>query len=160
MMQSEGKTEGKSRRGFASMSPEKRREIARRGGKAAHEKGRAHEFTPEEARAAGRKGGLTVSLSREHMARIGRAGGQARRRRAGDDDRGTEVVLRAIGGVRFPIDKEALLRHVDNVTVEIRRGEPTALRPTIERIAKELWQTAEEVAEEVVRAVGGESRAA
>jgi uncharacterized protein len=39
------------------MNPEKQREIARRGGKAAHEKGTAHEFTPEEAREAGRKGG-------------------------------------------------------------------------------------------------------
>ncbi len=46
-----------SRRGFASMNPEKQREIARRGGKAAHEKGTAHEFTSEEAREAGRKGG-------------------------------------------------------------------------------------------------------
>src|SRR5262245_17052464 len=48
---------GKSKRGFASMSPEKQREIASKGGKAAHAKGTAHEFTPEEARAAGRKGG-------------------------------------------------------------------------------------------------------
>jgi uncharacterized protein len=46
-----------SRRGFASMSPEKQREIASRGGKAAHSKGTAHEFTSEEAREAGRKGG-------------------------------------------------------------------------------------------------------
>jgi hypothetical protein len=45
------------RRGFASMSPEKQREIARKGGRAAHEKGTAHEWTPDEARAAGRKGG-------------------------------------------------------------------------------------------------------
>jgi len=46
-----------SNRGFASMDPEKQREIASQGGKAAHEKGTAHEFTPEEAREAGRKGG-------------------------------------------------------------------------------------------------------
>lgn len=39
------------------MSPEKQREIASKGGRAAHEKGTAHEWTPEEARAAGRKGG-------------------------------------------------------------------------------------------------------
>jgi general stress protein YciG len=45
-------------RGFASMDPEKQREIARKGGKAAHEKGTAHEWTSEEARTAGRKGGL------------------------------------------------------------------------------------------------------
>lgn len=47
----------KERRGFASMSPEKQREIASKGGRAAHEKGTAHEWTPEEARTAGRRGG-------------------------------------------------------------------------------------------------------
>ncbi len=47
----------KERRGFASMSPEKQREIASKGGRAAHTKGTAHEWTSEEARAAGRKGG-------------------------------------------------------------------------------------------------------
>ena len=48
----------KERRGFASLDPARRREIARKGGKAAHERGTAHEFTPEEARVAGRQGGL------------------------------------------------------------------------------------------------------
>jgi uncharacterized protein len=48
---------GKERRGFASMSPEKQREIASKGGRAAHQKGTAHEWTSEEARRAGRKGG-------------------------------------------------------------------------------------------------------
>lgn len=47
----------KERRGFAAMSEEERREIARKGGKASHARGQAHEFTPEEAREAGRKGG-------------------------------------------------------------------------------------------------------
>ena len=47
----------KERRGFASMSPEKQREIASKGGRAAHEKGTAHEWTADEARTAGRKGG-------------------------------------------------------------------------------------------------------
>jgi uncharacterized protein len=47
----------KERRGFASMSPEKQREIASKGGRAAHQKGTAHEWSSEEARAAGRKGG-------------------------------------------------------------------------------------------------------
>jgi general stress protein YciG len=50
-------TERKERRGFASMSPEKQREIASKGGRAAHEKGTAHEWTADEARNAGRKGG-------------------------------------------------------------------------------------------------------
>jgi len=67
---------GTSRRGFASMDKEKQREIASKGGKAAHAKGTAHEFTPEEAREAGRKGGMVVSQNREHMATIGREGGK------------------------------------------------------------------------------------
>lgn len=45
------------KRGFASMDPEKQREIASKGGKAAHQSGNAHEFDSEEAREAGRKGG-------------------------------------------------------------------------------------------------------
>jgi uncharacterized protein len=45
-------------RGFASMNPAKQREIASKGGKAAHQKGTAHEWTSEEAREAGRKGGM------------------------------------------------------------------------------------------------------
>ncbi len=49
--------QGTSNRGFASMDPDKQREIASKGGKAAHESGNAHEFTSEEAREAGRKGG-------------------------------------------------------------------------------------------------------
>ncbi|HEY2586548.1 MAG TPA: KGG domain-containing protein [Tepidisphaeraceae bacterium] len=67
---------GTRNRGFASMDREKQREIARKGGRAAHEKGTAHEFTPDEARAAGRKGGERVSANRDHMSRIGRLGGK------------------------------------------------------------------------------------
>src|SRR3712207_914818 len=67
---------GTRTRGFASMNAEKQREIARKGGRAAHEKGTAHEFTADEARAAGRKGGERVSANREHMSRIGRLGGK------------------------------------------------------------------------------------
>lgn len=52
---------GKSRRGFASMKPDKQRQIASKGGRAAHRSGRAHEFTSEEAREAGRKGGKARS---------------------------------------------------------------------------------------------------
>jgi general stress protein YciG len=66
------------RRGFAAMDSEKQREIASMGGRAAHEKGTAHEFTPEEAREAGRKGGEAVSKDRDHMADIGRKGGESR----------------------------------------------------------------------------------
>jgi general stress protein YciG len=70
----------KSHRGFASMDASKQKEIASKGGRAAHAQGRAHEFSPDEARNAGRKGGEAVSRNREHMAAIGRAGGQARGR--------------------------------------------------------------------------------
>ena len=45
------------KRGFASMDPQKQREIASKGGKAAHAQGTAHEWTSDEAKAAGRKGG-------------------------------------------------------------------------------------------------------
>src|SRR5215208_4876503 len=67
---------GPKSRGFASMDAEKQKESARKGGRAAHEKGTAHEFTAHEARAAGRKGGERVSANREHMSRIGRIGGK------------------------------------------------------------------------------------
>ena len=49
---------GKEDRGFGSMDAGKQRDIASKGGKAAHKKGTAHEWTSEEARAAGRKGGM------------------------------------------------------------------------------------------------------
>jgi len=69
---------GKSRRGFASMDPARQKEIASKGGRAAHEKGTAHEWSSDEARNAGRKGGVTVSQDRAHMAAIGREGGESR----------------------------------------------------------------------------------
>jgi len=68
--------ETKSHRGFAGMDPEKQRAIASKGGRAAHDSGKAHAFSSEEAKAAGRKGG--AAHSREHMAEIGRKGGKAR----------------------------------------------------------------------------------
>ncbi|MEO8380932.1 MAG: general stress protein [Acidobacteriota bacterium] len=54
------------------------REIAAKGGIAAHAKGRAHEFTSETAAIAGRKGGEKISRDRAHMSAIGREGGHAR----------------------------------------------------------------------------------
>jgi general stress protein YciG len=53
-------------RGFASMDAAQQREIASKGGKAAHAKGTAHEFTSEEAAAAGRKGGLVSGRNRQN----------------------------------------------------------------------------------------------
>ena len=60
--------ERKERRGFASMSPERQREIASKGGRAAHEKGTAHEWTPDDARRAGRKGGQVSRGGRGRLA--------------------------------------------------------------------------------------------
>jgi len=62
------------------MDPAKQREIASKGGRAAHAKGTAHEFTTDEARVAGRKGGEAVSRDRAHMSAIGREGGHSRGR--------------------------------------------------------------------------------
>ena len=55
---------GKEQRGFASMDSNRQREIASQGGKAAHLKGTAHEWTAEEARDAGRKGGTASHRQR------------------------------------------------------------------------------------------------
>ena len=57
----------KEDRGFASMDRAKQREIASKGGKAAHQKGTAHEWTSEEAREAGRKGGMASHRRRREM---------------------------------------------------------------------------------------------
>jgi len=62
----------KEDRGFASMDRVKQREIASKGGKAAHQKGTAHEWTSEEARDAGRKGGIA-----SHQRRREQTGGQS-----------------------------------------------------------------------------------
>jgi len=67
-----------AKRGFAAMDENQQREIASKGGQAAHQKGTAHEFDSEEARRAGQKGGEAVSRNREHMADIGRKGGESR----------------------------------------------------------------------------------
>ena len=66
---------GKSNRGFASMDPQRQREIASEGGRAAHEKGTAHEFTSEEAREAGRKGGMARSANRRKAMESGSGSG-------------------------------------------------------------------------------------
>ena len=64
------------KRGFAVMDPERVKEIASKGGKAAQTKGTGRRWTKEQATAAGRKGGVKVSRDREHMKRIGSAGGK------------------------------------------------------------------------------------
>ena len=64
----------KEDRGFASMDRAKQREIASKGGKAAHQKGTAHEWTSDEARDAGRKGGLASHKRRREQLMAGSGG--------------------------------------------------------------------------------------
>ena len=64
----------KEDRGFASMDRAKQREIASKGGKAAHQKGTAHEWTSEEAREAGRKGGMASHRRRSELTGSGQDG--------------------------------------------------------------------------------------
>jgi general stress protein YciG len=74
----ENQQEGRGRsssRGFASMDPQKQREIASEGGRAAHKQGVAHEWSSEEAREAGRKGGQNS-----------RGGGRSRTNRSEDSN--------------------------------------------------------------------------
>ena len=85
---SAGRPAGRSNRGFASMDRERQREIASKGGRAAHRKGTAHQWSADEAREAGRKGGTSVSRDREHMAAIGREGGASAHRRTRNNANG------------------------------------------------------------------------
>ncbi|HWK12658.1 MAG TPA: KGG domain-containing protein [Vicinamibacterales bacterium] len=64
----------KEDRGFASMDRNKQREIASKGGKAAHQKGTAHEWTSEEAREAGRKGGMASHRRKQEQQRGAQSG--------------------------------------------------------------------------------------
>ena len=76
----------KEDRGFASMDRAKQREIASKGGKAAHQKGTAHEWTSEEARDAGRKGGIASHQRRRVM--LAQTGGTGSTRNT-DDEQGS-----------------------------------------------------------------------
>lgn len=116
-----------ARRGFACISPERRREIASKGGKKAHARGTAHRWTPEEARAAGKKGGALISQDTARMAELGRKGGKAKRK------------PRTVGGHDVGIDREvaAARREVETAQAESRlRGE------TIDALRKEVagWE--------------------
>ena len=78
----------KEKRGFASMDAQKQRDIASKGGRAAHEKGTAHEFDSSEAKAAGRKGGRVAhergtahEFTSQEARTAGRKGGQSRGKR-------------------------------------------------------------------------------
>ena len=87
----------KEDRGFASMDRAKQREIASKGGKAAHQKGTAHEWTSEEAREAGRKGGMASHRRRKEMMDQGGdmsespMGSTETTERAGGDDQNEQI---------------------------------------------------------------------
>jgi general stress protein YciG len=70
----------KGKQGFASMDPERLKEVGRRGGQSAQRLGKAHTFTQEETRQGGKKAGHAVSRDRAYMAEIGRRGGVKSRR--------------------------------------------------------------------------------
>ena len=84
----QGNSGGKSNRGFASMDPQRQREIASEGGRAAHEKGTAHEFTSEEAREAGRKGGMARSANRRKAMESGSGSSHASGSNSGSGSHG------------------------------------------------------------------------
>lgn len=94
------------------MDPARQREIASKGGRAAHEKGTAHEWSAGEAREAGRKGGVTVSRDRDHMAAIGREGGESRsaaarlaRQRAPEREVSISLTRDGVVDDRRPLDR-------------------------------------------------------
>ena len=115
---------GKSKRGFASMDPSRQRDIASKGGKAAHAKGTAHEWTADEARRAGRKGGEVVSRDRAHMEAIGRAGGEARGRAR------QAAAQQAANGARFQ-DRETAVSVSREGVPSISQRPTIAGRPTL-----------------------------
>ncbi|HVV16747.1 MAG TPA: KGG domain-containing protein [Polyangia bacterium] len=86
---------GESRgRGFAGMDPERQRQISSQGGKAAHQKGTAHEFDSEEAREAGRKGGMVSGgrrRAREGANRQPGEGGESSEERSSEDERNVQT---------------------------------------------------------------------
>jgi len=70
-----------NKRGFSSLPPEKQKEVAAKGGRAAHAAGTAHKFSSAEAIEAGKKGGHKVAQNRAYMAELGRKGGLTKQRR-------------------------------------------------------------------------------
>jgi general stress protein YciG len=89
---------GESRgRGFAGMDPERQRQISSQGGKAAHQKGTAHEFDSNEAREAGRKGGMVSGGRRRareqqnQQSRPGREGEREQTERESEEAEGTDT---------------------------------------------------------------------
>lgn len=125
-----------SKRGFASMDPSKQREIASKGGRAAHAKGTAHEFTSDEARVAGRKGGEAVSRDRAHMAAIGREGGHSRGARARAAAGTAAAVGVAVGAAAGIAGATIANRHHSNETAT-DRSQGTGSQPFVRQANEE-----------------------
>lgn len=123
-----------SKRGFASMDPSKQREIASKGGRAAHAKGTAHEFTSDEARVAGRKGGEAVSRDRAHMAAIGREGGHSRGARA-RANAGVAVASAAVGAAAGAIAANAM--HASHAKERNDVSQGTGSQPFVRQVHDE-----------------------
>lgn len=128
---------GKSRRGFASMDPSRQREIASKGGRAAHEKGTAHEWSSDEARVAGQKGGIAVSRDRAHMAAIGREGGESRSRasrqartegQGNASPSGDREMFRSISREGSPVERPAAAGTLESRDLNAQR--PSVVPPT------------------------------
>lgn len=116
-------------RGFQTMSKERCVAIAQVGGRAAHQMKRAHEFTSEEARTAGSKGGIAVSRNREHMSAIGRIGGATRSQRlAGQLSLDAESVLRAV--CQAPVRKSDVTAGIRMVLIAKRLAKVAELEGT------------------------------
>ena len=127
-----------SKRGFASMDPAKQREIASKGGRAAHAKGTAHEFTSDEARVAGRKGGEAVSRDRAHMAAIGREGGHSRGARARAAATGTAAAIGAAAGVAVGAGAAYIAthrNHTNDTGIDVSQG--TGSQPFVRQANEE-----------------------
>jgi uncharacterized protein len=124
-----------SKRGFASMDPSKQREIASKGGRAAHAKGTAHEFTSDEARVAGRKGGEAVSRDRAHMAAIGREGGHSRGARARAAAGGAAAVIGAAAGAIAGAAVANRDRHSQDTGTDVSQG--TGSQPFVRQANEE-----------------------
>jgi general stress protein YciG len=112
----EGKV-AKEDRGFASMDRAKQREIASKGGKAAHQKGTAHEWTSEEARDAGRKGGIASHRRRREALAQNTGATSEDRSTMSDDARGSasddsSSVAETMGNSRD--DEPSAMRGGDN----------------------------------------------
>jgi general stress protein YciG len=122
------------KRGFAAMNREQQRAIASKGGRAAHRKGTAHEFSSEEARKAGYLGGKTVSANREHMAAIGRRGGQ-RAGRSSNAQSHAQMPERQVMNDNAPVrtqTKEYLQSTTDTPPAVLPHWRETPVEPSIE----------------------------